>query len=122
MNSTTNEVNLTIKQGSDYRFLIIIKDKDGVPVDLGNKTFRGQCRKQYNSPDPEFSFLFTKADQTESPGQVEVHVPNDALDGESLFDKANYVYDIEMVETIEESEEVSTVIYGKAIIIPEVTR
>jgi hypothetical protein len=46
-----------IDQGSDFEFIMTLKDESETPIDLTGHTFTGQIRRTYSSTSPLTLFL-----------------------------------------------------------------
>lgn len=121
-NSKLGTVDIIGKQGSTWKFVIKIKNKNGNPIDLSHiKEVRGQIRKTYNSPViKSWICIITKPQE----GEIVITLPANETKtipaGKDIFDpKGQYVYDIEIED---KNGYVSRILQGKLIIDPEVTK
>ena len=104
--------NITIEQGSDYTLQMTL-ESGGNPVNLAGSTVRGQIRPAYDS-DTVTSFTVAVA----SPA-TGVAVASLTAAQTAALTAGNNVYDFELEDS---GHLVRRLIYGKAVVTPEVTR
>lgn len=109
---------LTVTQGTDALFKIIIKDSTGEVFDVTEKSFSASLKKSYTADDSTaIDFNINKA------------IPQDGIISISLTDtqtlaldvNTRYVYDVFMYNSVGNTE-ITSVLKGKVFVEPSVTR
>ena len=121
----SNEYTININQGSDFRINLVLKDSEGVKIDLTGYTFRGQIRKTTHSSTILAAFSFDIKDQVTDTGSVDVILTNEQTEvlktSGSVGKERNltcFFYDIEQLS----GSLVTRILEGIAQISPEVTK
>ena len=119
------EHDFTIEQGASFYKLVSLKDEQNTAIDLTGRSARAMVRRQFSSTTPVFSF--TCAIPTPSNGQITMTVDASVtaalnLGGASVESPAEYVYDLELYYDDSGVEKVDRLLYGKVIVLPEVTK
>jgi hypothetical protein len=110
--------NITIEQGATYRYSLIWKDSDGVPVDLSGYIARMQVRKMFTSDDTLLDLSSANGDIVLGGVLGTIEIEASAADTALITDKVG-VYDVELESS---SGVVTRIIEGSVTIKPEVTR
>jgi len=109
---------LTVTQGTDALFKIIIKDSTGAVFDVSSKAFAASLKKSYSADDSTaIDFTINKA------------IPESGVISISLTDtqtlaldvNTRYVYDVFMFNESGNTE-ITSVLKGKVYVEPSVTR
>lgn len=119
--------NFTINQGDDWSIKLVIKDSNGLAIDLTGYTFQGQMREKYDASTIIASFTATLANQITNPGEVTLSLTNvqtsaiptlpaTAKDKRPLTE---YIYDVEQTDV---SLKKTRILEGFIKVSPEVTR
>jgi len=111
-----NILDLEVHQGQDERFVLTVKDDEGVPTDITGRTFRSSAKTNYNSK-VVFSFTFNILDQITKTGQVEMILSSAVSTAIKIPYRTTYIYDVEMVV----AGVVTRIFQGKVYLDPEVT-
>jgi hypothetical protein len=116
MASGSRSEDLTVVQGTDALFKIVIKDSAGAAFDVTAKSFSASLKKSYNSTD---TINFTVAVSDAAAGIISISLSDTqtaALDGDS-----RYVYDLFMYNT-SGSTDITSILKGKVFVESSVTR
>ncbi len=110
--------NLTIEQGATFKKSVTIKESTtGLPRDLTGYTVRGMVRATYEDPAPIVTFLCLITAPTTGVFTFELDsIATKQLDFETA------VYDIELVQTYSNPENVERVMQGNVYLSKEVTK
>lgn len=109
---------LTVTQGTDALFKILIKDSSGDAFDVTDKSFSASLKKSYSADDSTaIDFTINKAQPVE--GVISISL----TDTQTLTLDVNtrYVYDVFMYNTVGQNE-ITSVLKGKVFVEPSVTR
>jgi len=118
MASGSRSEDLTVVQGTDALFKIVIKDSAGAAFDVSSKSFSASLKKSYSSDDStavDFSVAISDA----AAGIISISLTDTqtaALDGDS-----RYVYDVFMYNT-SGSTDITSILKGKVFVESSVTR
>lgn len=112
----SNWITETMEQGATFKRTLSYKDSNGAAVDLSGYIVRGMLRRNYGDASPALDMAsMLSIGSPASGGVINWVVPaasTDTLNG-------SYVFDIEIQSG---GGEVTRLIQGEMIIIPEVTR
>jgi hypothetical protein len=109
---------IIIEQGATFRYSLIWKDSDNLPIDITGYTARMQVRKSFNSNDPLLS-LTTENGGIALGGILGTIVVTATATLTAAIDVRAGVYDLELQSA---SGVVTRLVEGKVTINPEVTR
>ena len=116
MASGSRSEDLTVVQGTDALFKIVIKDSAGATFDVTAKSFSASLKKTYSSTD---TVNFSVAVSDAVAGIISISLSDTqtaALDGDS-----RYVYDVFMYNT-SGSTDITSILKGKVFVESSVTR
>ncbi len=116
MASGSRSEDLTVVQGTDALFKIVIKDSAGATFDVSTKSFSASLKKSYSSTE---SINFSVAVSDAPGGVISISLTDTqtaALDGDS-----RYVYDLFMYNT-SGSTDITSILKGKVFVESSVTR
>lgn len=124
---TDNKYNLTMWQGSTFGLNIVIRDSSDVVQDLTGCSVRMQIRPSYDSTEITETLTSANGEITITPTTGNIHLQLDAERTANIsVDLTNgkpprtvYVYDLELVD---QSDNVSKILYGDIRVYGEVTR
>lgn len=103
--------NIIIDQGADFKSTILIKDDNGVAVDITGYAANAMIRKTYSSSN---SVAFT-ASVNGAIGQITLSLP---ANSSANMAAGRYVYDLSVVDTLSKK---TRIVEGIVTIAPSVT-
>ena len=113
---------IVIDQGSVFSLVVVLKDDDGVPLDLTGYTMRGQIRASCASATTIIAFTCTNTDPMLGQFTCSLTTAQTtalATTGATFDEYTEYVYDVEIVSA---SSVATRVLNGHAYLSPEVTK
>ena len=108
----------SIEQGTDLRVPFVLKDSEGMPLNLDGCAFRMQMRKSLYDLDAVDTLTTANGRIVCEPaaGRFELIFPNDVTEA---YPVQALLYDIELVTA---GSEVRRIVEGRIKVLPEVTR
>jgi hypothetical protein len=117
------QLDLEMIQGDTFRWIIMVQDSAGAPLNLTSYTVRGMIRKAYTDLTPTESFNVAKATQTGADiGKVVLTLTAAET---AAIDKGSYKYDVELeadTDGTENNADAYKLYRGSVTMLPEATK